>query len=160
MLALHCQFKLVVGSDIYYIFLELWQVELCCVSAHNHGPESLLCKCPAVKSFFVETEEDYSSRNTLLRNTLHRLICRASANWKETLKGFADCLGSSYFLMSKEPGIQCENRNLLLVFKQPYKDKELCLLCFPMLIVLISQKEATKSSNCNGTWFINWEIVI
>lgn len=131
-------------SWFWYLLNFPWiMTEFCCVSVRDHGLELLLCKCPAVESFSVETEEN-SSKNTLLRNTLHRLICRESSNWKETLMGFADCLGSSYFLPSKEPGIQHENKNLLLVFKQPYKDKELYLLCFPMLIVPISQKEATK----------------
>lgn len=46
--------------------------------------------------------------------------------------------------MTIGPGTQCENRNLLCVFKQPYKGKELNLLCFWMWMVLISQKETIR----------------
>lgn len=67
-------------------------------------------------------------------------------NCKAMLRDSSECRGSSCLLVqvTTGPGTQRENRNLLCIFKQPYKGKELNLLWFWMWMVPISQKEAIK----------------
>lgn len=67
-------------------------------------------------------------------------------NCKAMLRDSSECHGSSCLLVqvTTGPGTQRENRNLLCIFKQPYKGKELNLLWFWMWMVPISQKETIK----------------